>query len=99
VVPASGLVGRSIIDPGGETVGEVVETIIECGNGGIRHLIVRFGGVGGVGEHIVALPLAEIRIEAETLTTRLSVPAVQALPRLDAALWPRLLRDESAVAA
>lgn len=99
VVPASGLVGRSIADPHGQTVGEVVETIIECGNGGIRHLVVRFGGVGGVGEQIVALPLADIRIEAKTLTTRLAAPDVKALPRLDAALWPRLLKGDAAQAA
>lgn len=99
VVPASGLIGRAIDDSRGQNVGEVVETIIECGSGAIRHLVVRFGGVGGVGEQIVALPLADVQIEAETLTTRLSAAEVKALPRLDATLWPRLLKGETAEAA
>lgn len=98
VVPASGLVGRPVSDGGGATVGEAVEAIIDCRSGAIHHLVIRFGGVGGLGEQIVALAHDDFCLGEKTISTRLSSQAVMRLPRLDADEWPRLLADGAAPA-
>lgn len=83
VVPVAGLVGRVVTDADGKTVCKVVEAILDCQSGTVRHFVVRFGGVGGMGEQIVAIPFADLHLGAETITTRLSAAAIAALPRLD----------------
>ena len=95
VVAASSLVGRDIVDAEGNKLGEAVEAILERDNAVIHHLVARFGGIGGIGEQIVALPLADIRLLDKVVCTRLSGAQMAALPRIDASKWPRLL-DETA---
>lgn len=92
VFPATGIVGRKIVDSEGTEVAEAVEAIIDCRTGTIQHVVARFGGVGGVGETIVALPLEQLRFDGDSITTRLAADAVIALPPLDEAEWPRLLK-------
>ena len=91
VVAASSLVGRSIIDADGTKIAEAVEAIIDCRSAAIHHLVVRFGGVGGIGEQIVAVPLADFRLSEDAISTRLTGAAFADLPRLDAGQWPQLL--------
>jgi hypothetical protein len=91
VVAASSLVGRDIVDADGNKLGEAVEAFLDCDSAAIHHLVARFGGVGGIGEQIVALPLADIWLAGPAVSTRLSGEEMAALPRLDASLWPRLL--------
>lgn len=92
VFAATAIAGRDIVDDAGATLGEAVEAIIDCRTGTIRHIVVRFGGVGGVGEQIVAIPLADVRLGVKSMRTHLSPRALAALPRLDEDQWPRLLR-------
>ncbi len=91
VVAASSLVGRAVVDAQGTKIAEAVEAIIDCRSAAIHHLVVRFGGVGGIGEQIVALPLADLRLGDDAISTRLTGAALADLPRLDAKQWPRLL--------
>ena len=94
VVSASSLAGRPLVDAGGYKVGEAVEAILDCRSATIHHLVVRFGGVGGIGEQIVAVPRADIDLDENVISTRLSGAALAELPRLDASLWPRLLEAQ-----
>ena len=91
VVAASSLFGRAVIDTEGTRIAEAVEAIIDCRTAAIEHLVVRFGGVGGIGERIVAVPIADIRLDDDAISTRLTGAALAELPRLDARQWPRLL--------
>ena len=91
VVPASGLAGRTVVDEDGRKLAEAVEAILDCETATIHHLVVRFGGVGGIGEQIVAIPHADFSLAAKAISTRLDAAAIAALPRLDASEWPRLL--------
>lgn len=91
VVALSSLVGRAVIDAEGTRIAEAVEAIIDCRSAAIAHLVVRFGGVGGIGEQIVALPIADVRLGDDAISTRLTGAALAELPRLDAGQWRRLL--------
>jgi sporulation protein YlmC with PRC-barrel domain len=99
VVAASSLVGRAVVDHGGNKLAEAVEAILDRDTAAIHHLVVRFGGIGGIGEQIVALPIADICLAKEAISTRLSGAAIAELPRLDAEEWPRLLRTDPAPVA
>ena len=94
VVPASGLAGRTVADVEGRKLAEAVEAILDCESATIHHLVVRFGGVGGIGEQIVAIPRADFDLAERSISTRLDAAAIAALPRLDAEEWPRLLEVE-----
>ena len=91
VIAASSLVGRDIVDVNGNKLGEAVEAVLDCDSAAIHHLVARFGGVGGIGEQIVALPLADIRLVETAVATRLSGAEMAALPRLDEHKWQGLL--------
>lgn len=99
VLPASGLVGRTVIDARGKSVCEAVEAILDCRTGAIHHLVVRLGGVGGIGEHLVALPFADIRLDEKAITTHLSAKTIATLPQLDAGDWPHILGLDPSAAA
>ena len=94
VVSASSLAGRPLVNCEGNKIGEAVEAILDCRSAAIHHLVVRFGGVGGIGEQIVAVPLADIDLGETIVSTRLSGASLADLPRLDARLWPRLLEQQ-----
>jgi hypothetical protein len=83
VIPATGIVGRKIIDTHGKTAGEAVEPIIDCHSAAIKQVIVRIGGVGGVGEHLVALPILRLAFECGAIRTTLSLAEINVLPHLD----------------
>ncbi len=91
VFAATAVAGRAIVDASGATVGEAVEAIVDCETGTIRHIVVRFGGVGGIGEQIVALPLAQVRLHAKSILSQVPAEELARLPRLDDEQWPELL--------
>jgi sporulation protein YlmC with PRC-barrel domain len=91
VFAATAVAGREIVDETGMRVGEAVEAIVDCETGTIRHIVVRFGGVGGIGEQIVALPLARVRLNTKSIVTQVPANELASLPRLDDDQWPELL--------
>lgn len=91
VFPATAIVGRKVVGADGEQAGEAVEALVDCRTGTIVHVIVRFGGVAGIGERLAAMPLADLRFESDAITTHLTAAAVSGLPPVDEQQWPRLL--------
>ena len=91
VFSATGIAGRQVVSADGVVVGEAVEAIVNCRTGTIRHLVVRYGGIGGVGERIVALSHDIIEFTTDSINVRIDEASVKALPMLDEAHWPRHL--------
>lgn len=85
VVPVSGLPGRTVACADGSKIGEVVDVILDCQSASIHELIIRFGGVGGVGEQLVAIAQRDVSFDDKVISTSLSASAIRALPRLDGA--------------
>ncbi len=82
LTPVSQLIGRDVYDPRGTKIANVVDAMLGCEAGHARALLVRHGGVGGVGERIVVLErfdLATDRVEtdldASALKKLCAVPA------------------------
>lgn len=80
VMPSSGIFGRDIIDREGEVAGAAVEAIVDCRTASIRRIILRTGGIGGVGERLVALDIGQIRFDGDVIRTPLSTAEIAALP-------------------
>jgi hypothetical protein len=89
--PAGTLSGTKLVDAHGETLGEAVETMIECESGRINYVVFSTGGLGGVGEAIRAIPFAQLRFEGEVIVSSLSKAEIAALPERKRDEWPAAL--------
>jgi len=90
----AGLEGMPVRNATGETIATVVDAMASCDQGRIAYLVVREGGVGGVGEHLHALGWSEVRVQDGVMTSRLSPELLAHRPVLAPGRWPA-----SAVAA
>ncbi len=80
-VDAETLIGRNIVNPAGETVGEIRSVVIDQ-DGTVRHVIVGVGGFLGVGERNVALPWESLTISdnGETVVAAATKEQLEAMP-------------------
>lgn len=84
----AGLEGMPVRSATGETIATTVDAMASCEDGRIVYLVVREGGVGGVGERLHALGWDEIRVRDGAMTSRLSSEVLAGRPTLAAGQWP-----------
>lgn len=84
----SSIEGRPVTDAAGQTIAVAVEAMAACGTGGIRYLVVREGGLAGVGERLHALDWTEVRMGDGAIVTELDRSALVSRRPLDPAQWP-----------
>ena len=80
LLPSSGIVGREIIDADGAVAGKAVEAIIDSHSASIRQIILRTGGVAGVGERLVAIDIGQVTLDDKVIRTTLTAAETAALP-------------------
>ena len=83
--------GKPIACATGEVVAHAVDGMARCDDGRISYLIVREGGLAGVGERLHALSWDELRMEEEVLATTLSAEALREREEVTPAQWPARL--------
>jgi PRC-barrel domain len=88
LVAVSNLVGRKVVDPNNDPVGAIVGMMAECGSGTIAFAIVGIGGVGGIGERLIAIDWANLAIEGDDFQTRLGERELASRPSVDPEDWP-----------
>ncbi|MEH3106582.1 MAG: PRC-barrel domain-containing protein [Sphingomonas fennica] len=88
IFPLSTLEGRPVHGRQGGVIGHVVDVMGRCQDGAISYLIVRTGGVGGVGETLHAIGRNEARIAGDRILCDLDAATLAGRPALDAACWP-----------
>lgn len=84
----AGLEGMVVRDEAGETIATAVDAMASCDEGRIVYLVVREGGVGGVGEHLHALGWDEVRVKDGAMVSRLSGPSLARRQELEPGQWP-----------
>jgi hypothetical protein len=89
---ASRLVGMPVRDAAGSPIASVVEAMAHCRDGAVAYLVVREGGVAGVGERLHALRWDEVRAGAGALDPRLPAAALAARRALTPEQWPTTVR-------
>jgi len=76
----SSLDGLPITDAQGNVVAHAVDALAACFGGQIDYLIVRIGGVGGVGETLHRLPWRKARMTDGAMQTDLAAAELARLP-------------------
>jgi len=57
-----------------------VDAMLACAGGGLSHLVIREGGVAGVGETMRRLPWRDVRVRDGALLTTLNAGELCSLP-------------------
>ena len=86
----NGLEGRTVTDAAGETVGQVIGAMAECGSGRIAYLMLREQGTA---ERLHALPFDRLEIGEKAVHLKCSGAEFKALPLADATDWPTRAPD------
>ena len=84
----AGLEGMPVRNATGETIATVVDAMARCDEGRIVYLVVREGGVAGVGERLHAIGWDEVRVRDGAMTSGLSQARLAEPPALAAGQWP-----------
>lgn len=86
--PLTKLQGMAICDRHGETIATSIDAMAACEDGRIAYLVVREGGLGGVGERLHALGWNEVKMEDGRLISRSDIDALAGRPALTPGEWP-----------
>lgn len=77
---ASGLEGMPVRGRDGEVLAHAVDAMLACSGGGLSHLVIREGGVAGVGETLRRLAWRDVRVRDHALETNLDAAKLSRLP-------------------
>ena len=82
------LVGAEVIGSGGDQVGEVDDIVISTAGADSVRAVLQVGGVAGVGEKRVSLPLSELTVErspdgSPTLRVAMNLESLERLPEFE----------------
>lgn len=80
--------GMAVRDRNGQNLGEAVEALVSCEDGLLSYIVVRSGGVAGVGEDLRAVPRSEMEFSCDHFTLRRNSTWFAALPALQDGQWP-----------
>jgi hypothetical protein len=86
--PASVFAGGPVHGSGSEPIGHSVDAMLQCEDGRVVYVVVRSGGVGGVGETLREVPWRDFQVAEEDITLRLDAEAFKALSPIDPERWP-----------
>lgn len=86
--PLSSLEGSPIVGPEGSVIAHAVDGMARCGDGRISYLVVREGGVGGMGERLHALSWRELSVENGAMRARISGDMLRDRPEIATDQWP-----------
>lgn len=82
------LEGTPVRGPDGATIATAVQAMAACDTGAISYVVVREGGVGGVGERLHALGWNEVQLHDAGIDTRVDAVALAGRPALEPGRWP-----------
>jgi PRC-barrel domain len=80
--------GRAIVDRSDQKIGSAVGLMAAVDSGKVAYIVVGLGGIGGLGERLVALPWDVVDLSEQTGVAKISERELAALPDLDPADWP-----------
>ncbi|RVT90380.1 PRC-barrel domain-containing protein [Sphingomonas crocodyli] len=66
------LIGAQVSDQAGQIVGETIEVLVDCESHRIAYVVIRSGGLGGVGERLRAVARQDLTIGSQGIVLALS---------------------------
>lgn len=99
-IKASTIIGTQVVDPKGNSLGDIKEIVIDPRTGRVAYAVVSFGGFLSLGEKLFAIPFSAFEYKvtksdlvASEYVLNVSRERLQAATGFDADHWP-LMRDE-----
>lgn len=76
----SSLIGAKVETDAGDPLGEAIEAMLACDDGRLDYIVVRSGGVAGVGERLQAVRAQALVFDKDRIRVTLSTERFEALP-------------------
>lgn len=89
-ISATTLTGDNIVNPQGETLGELKEIMLDPASGTVAYGVLSFGGFLGLGDKLFAVPWSALRVDRENkqLVLNVSKDRLKDAPGFDKDNWP-----------
>lgn len=89
-VSASTLTGDDIVNPQGESLGDLKDIMLDSTTGKIAYAVLSYGGVLGLGDKLFAVPWSALRIDGDNknLVLNVSKERLKDAPGFDKDHWP-----------
>ncbi|MCQ8186566.1 PRC-barrel domain-containing protein [Parvularcula maris] len=90
VLSSSSLIGDSVVNPQGESLGKLEDIMIDMSSGRIEYGVLNFGGVLGMGNKLFAVPFDQFTADTgkERLVLNIDKERLKDAPGFDKDNWP-----------
>jgi sporulation protein YlmC with PRC-barrel domain len=90
VLSSSSLIGDTVVNPQGESLGKLEDIMIDMSSGRIEYGVLKFGGVLGVGNKLFAVPFDQFTVDTgnERLVLKVDKERLKDAPGFDKDNWP-----------
>jgi sporulation protein YlmC with PRC-barrel domain len=94
-IKASTIIGTNVVNPKGDSLGDIKEVVIDPRSGRVAYVVVAFGGFLSMGEKLFAIPYSafDYNVTKGEYVLHVARERLEAAPGFDADHWP-LLSDE-----
>jgi sporulation protein YlmC with PRC-barrel domain len=91
-VKASSIIGTNVVNPKGESLGDVKEIVIDPRTGRVAYAVVSFGGFLSMGEKLFAIPFSAFKynVTKNDYVLDVSKERLKAAPGFDSDHWPSM---------
>lgn len=89
-ISASTLTGDDVVNPQGESLGDLKDIMLDTSTGKIAYAVLSFGGILGMGDKLFAVPWSALRIDGDNKNLVLNVAKdrLKDAPGFDKDHWP-----------
>ena len=91
-VKASSVIGTDVVNPKGDSLGDVKEVVIDPRTGRVAYVVVSFGGFLSMGEKLFAIPFSALvfKVTKNEYVLDVSKERLKAAPGFDPDHWPKM---------
>ncbi len=95
-VKASTIIGTSVVNSKGDSLGDIKEVVIDPATGKVAYSVVSFGGFLSMGEKLFAIPFSAFQYDAaeNEYVLDVSKERLQAAPGFDSDKWPSMADEQ-----
>ena len=91
-VKASSIIGTNVVNPKGDSLGDIKEVVIDPRIGRVAYVVVSFGGFLSMGEKLFAIPFSALvfKVTKNEYVLDVSKERLKAAPGFDPDHWPKM---------
>lgn len=95
-VKASSIIGTSVVNPKGDSLGDIKEVVIDPRTGKVVYAVVSFGGFLSMGEKLFAIPFSafEYSVAKSHYVLDVSKERLEAAPGFNPDAWPSMADEK-----